>query len=57
MREVIGLFAYNRGLITDELVQMRYESSLHPPVRDSWAAMFPRRGSAGSTTSRCPGPN
>jgi 2-hydroxymuconate-semialdehyde hydrolase len=41
MREVIGLFAYNRGLITDELVQMRYESSLNPPVRDSWAAMFP----------------
>jgi 2-hydroxymuconate-semialdehyde hydrolase len=41
MREVIGLFAYNRGLITDELVTMRYESSRHPPVRDAWAAMFP----------------
>jgi pimeloyl-ACP methyl ester carboxylesterase len=41
MREVIGLFAYNRALITDELVQMRYEASTNPPVRDSWAAMFP----------------
>jgi pimeloyl-ACP methyl ester carboxylesterase len=41
MREVIGLFAYNRALITDELVQMRYEASLEPRVRDSWAAMFP----------------
>jgi pimeloyl-ACP methyl ester carboxylesterase len=41
MREVIGLFAYNRSLITDELVQLRYESSLNPPVRDSWEAMFP----------------
>jgi pimeloyl-ACP methyl ester carboxylesterase len=41
MREVIGLFAYNRALTTDELVQMRYEASLNPPVRDSWAAMFP----------------
>ncbi len=41
MREVIGLFAYNRALITDELVQMRYEASLNPPVRDSWEAMFP----------------
>lgn len=41
MREVIGLFAYNRGLITDELVQMRYEASQSPPVRDSWQAMFP----------------
>jgi 2-hydroxymuconate-semialdehyde hydrolase len=41
MREVIGLFAYNRALITDELVQLRYEASLNPPVRDSWDAMFP----------------
>ena len=41
MREVIGLFAYNRALITDELVQLRYEASLNPPVRDSWEAMFP----------------
>jgi 2-hydroxymuconate-semialdehyde hydrolase len=41
MREVIGLFAYNRGLITDELVEMRYQASLAPLVRDSWQAMFP----------------
>jgi 2-hydroxymuconate-semialdehyde hydrolase len=41
MRRVIGLFAYDRGLITDDLVRMRYEASLDPPVRDSWAAMFP----------------
>ena len=41
MREVIGLFAHDRGLITDELVEMRYRASLSPPVRDSWQAMFP----------------
>jgi 2-hydroxymuconate-semialdehyde hydrolase len=41
MRRVIGLFAYDRRLITDELVQMRYEASIDPRVRDSWAAMFP----------------
>jgi pimeloyl-ACP methyl ester carboxylesterase len=41
MREVIGLFAYNRALITDDLVEMRYQASLNPLVRDSWAAMFP----------------
>jgi 2-hydroxymuconate-semialdehyde hydrolase len=41
MRQVIGLFAHNRELITDELVEMRYQASLDPPVRDSWAAMFP----------------
>jgi len=41
MREIIGLFAYNRTLITDDLVKLRYEASLNPPVRHSWAAMFP----------------
>ena len=41
MREVIGLFAYDRGLISDDLVRLRYEASLQPSVRDSWAAMFP----------------
>jgi 2-hydroxymuconate-semialdehyde hydrolase len=41
MRQVIGLFAHNRELITDELVELRYRASLDPPVRDSWAAMFP----------------
>ena len=41
MREVIGLFAHDRGLITDELIELRYQASLSPPVRDSWAAMFP----------------
>lgn len=41
MRRVIGLFAHNRDLITDELVELRYRASLDAPVRDSWAAMFP----------------
>ena len=41
MRRVIGLFTHNRDLITDELVEMRYQASLNPPVRDSWQAMFP----------------
>jgi pimeloyl-ACP methyl ester carboxylesterase len=41
MREVIGLFAHDRGLITDELIEMRYQASLSPRVRDSWQAMFP----------------
>lgn len=41
MRRVIGLFAYDRELITDDLVELRYQASLNPPVRDSWAAMFP----------------
>ena len=35
------MFAHNRELITDELVELRYRASLDAPVRDSWAAMFP----------------
>ena len=41
MRQVIGLFAYDTRLITDEMVELRYRASLSPPVRDSWRAMFP----------------
>ena len=41
MRQVIGLFAHDRDRITDELVELRYQASLDPPVRDSWEAMFP----------------
>jgi pimeloyl-ACP methyl ester carboxylesterase len=41
MREVIGLFAHDRRLITDDLIQLRCQASLHPPVRDSRQAMFP----------------
>jgi len=41
MREVIGLFAYDRALITDELVEMRYRASLNATVRTSWESMFP----------------
>jgi 2-hydroxymuconate-semialdehyde hydrolase len=41
MRRVIGLFAHNRDLITDELVELRYRASIDPPVGEAWAAMFP----------------
>jgi pimeloyl-ACP methyl ester carboxylesterase len=41
MRHIIGLFAYDRGLITDQLVEMRYQASAEPTVAASWEAMFP----------------
>jgi len=41
MREVIGLFAHDRRLITDELVELRYQASLDEKVSASWQAMFP----------------
>jgi hypothetical protein len=57
MRQVIALFAHNRDLVTDELVELRYRASISPPVRDAWEAMFPSRGNAGWTTWRCPAPS
>jgi 2-hydroxymuconate-semialdehyde hydrolase len=41
MREVIGLFAHDRRLITDELIELRYQASLDKKVSASWQAMFP----------------
>jgi len=38
MRET---FAYDPGLITDELVAMRYAASTRPGVQEKFAAMFP----------------
>jgi 2-hydroxymuconate-semialdehyde hydrolase len=56
MREVIGLFAYNRSLITDELVQMRYESAgtrlVGGHVPASPAALGGRPGAVGGRAQR-----
>jgi 2-hydroxymuconate-semialdehyde hydrolase len=41
MRRLIELFAYDQSIVTDELVQMRFEASSDPVVRDAFAAMFP----------------
>jgi 2-hydroxymuconate-semialdehyde hydrolase len=41
MRRLVELFAYDQSIVTDELVQMRYEASADPVVRDAFAAMFP----------------
>ncbi len=41
MRTMMDLFAFDRGLVTDALAQLRYEASLRPGVQDAYAAMFP----------------
>jgi 2-hydroxymuconate-semialdehyde hydrolase len=41
MRRLVELFAYDQAIVTDELVQMRYQASAEPTVRDAFAAMFP----------------
>ncbi len=41
MRGLLDLFAYDRGLVNDELAQLRYQASIRPGFQESFAAMFP----------------
>ena len=41
MRAMIELFAFDRALISDELVRSRYEASIRPGFHETYSAMFP----------------
>lgn len=41
MRYLLDLFAYDRGLVNDELAQLRYQASIRPGFQESFSAMFP----------------
>lgn len=41
MKALLDLFAYDRGLVTDELAEVRHRASTEPGVQESFAAMFP----------------
>lgn len=41
MRGLLDLFAHDRGLVNDELAQLRYQASIRPGFQESFAAMFP----------------
>jgi 2-hydroxymuconate-semialdehyde hydrolase len=41
MRGLLDIFAYDRGLVTDELAELRYQASIRPGFQESFAAMFP----------------
>jgi len=41
MREIMRVFAYDPSLISEDLVHMRYESSIAPGVQEAYATMFP----------------
>ena len=41
MRGLLDLFAFDRGLVDDELAQLRYAASVRPGFQESFAAMFP----------------
>ena len=41
MRRVMGFFAYNKELTTDELAEVRFEGATQPGFQESFSAMFP----------------
>lgn len=41
MRRLMDLFAYDRGLVSDELAELRYRASIRPGFQESFSAMFP----------------
>ena len=43
MRELMQVFAWDHGIITDDLVRMRYEASIRDDVQSRFAQLFPRQ--------------
>jgi len=41
MQRLMGVFAFNKALLTDELAEMRYQASIRPGFQESFSAMFP----------------
>jgi 2-hydroxymuconate-semialdehyde hydrolase len=41
MAKVMRLFAYDQGLVGEDLVRMRYDASIRPGVQEAYASMFP----------------
>jgi 2-hydroxymuconate-semialdehyde hydrolase len=41
MRKLMGVFAYDKTLLTDGLAQLRYQASMQGGFQESFAAMFP----------------
>jgi len=41
MRGLLDIFAWDRGLVTDELAELRWRASVRPGFQESFSAMFP----------------
>lgn len=41
MRGILDYFAWDRGLVNDELARLRYAASIQPGFQEAFAAMFP----------------
>ena len=41
MKELVGLFAFNKNLVSDDLAKLCYEASIRPGFQEAFSAMFP----------------
>lgn len=41
MRQMMNFFAFDRGLVNDELARLRYEASVRPGFQETYSSMFP----------------
>jgi 2-hydroxymuconate-semialdehyde hydrolase len=41
MRSIMDVFAFDRGLVNDDLARLRYEASIQPGFHESYSSMFP----------------
>jgi 2-hydroxymuconate-semialdehyde hydrolase len=41
MKELVGLFTFNKNLVSDDLAKLRYEASIRPGFQEAFSAMFP----------------
>lgn len=41
MKSLLDLFAFDRGLVTDELAELRHRASTEPGMQEAFGAMFP----------------
>ncbi|MGE0733383.1 MAG: alpha/beta fold hydrolase [Alphaproteobacteria bacterium] len=47
MRRLVSLFAYNKAIVTDDLVRSRHEASIRPGYQETYSQMFPAPRQAG----------
>lgn len=41
MHKLLDIFAYDRGLVNDELAELRYKASIQPGFHEAYSSMFP----------------
>ncbi|WP_428542764.1 alpha/beta fold hydrolase [Profundibacter sp.] len=41
MKRLLGIFAFDQGLVSDDLAELRYRASARPGVMEAFSAMFP----------------